>query len=80
MLALSRRPLTDFGEVFAEIKPHEQKEIMRLVLHKAILGPDRLKLGLYGRPPEVKQPHEGDSRFQRLDWLPGQDLNLQPSG
>jgi hypothetical protein len=42
-----------------------------IVLHKAILGPDKLKMGLYGRPPEVKQLHEGDSRFQRLDWLPG---------
>jgi hypothetical protein len=41
------------------------------VLHKAIFGPECLKLGLYGRP-EVGQLREGDSRFQTFDWLPGQ--------
>jgi hypothetical protein len=35
-------------------------------------GPDSLKIGLYERPPEVGALHEGDSRFQTLEWLPGQ--------
>jgi site-specific DNA recombinase len=68
--------LSDFSEVFGEIKPYRQKELMRLVLHKAILGPDCLRLGLYGRPPEVGSLSGSESRFQTLDWLPGQDLNL----
>jgi len=63
--------LADFSEVFAEIKPYQQKELMRLILHKAILGPDYMKMALYGRPPEVGSLHEGDSRFQTFKWLPG---------
>ncbi|MFH1312652.1 MAG: hypothetical protein ABIJ00_05440 [Candidatus Eisenbacteria bacterium] len=69
---LVMQALTDFSEVFAELKPYQQKELMRLVLHKAILGPDCLKLGIYGRPPEVRQLAEGDSRFQIFKWLAGQ--------
>ena len=72
--------LANFSYVFAERKPYLQTELMQPVLHKAILGPDCLKLGLYGRPPEVRPLQEGDARFQTLKWLPGQDLNLQPSG
>jgi hypothetical protein len=44
---------------------------MRPGLRRVILGPDCLKLGLYGRPPEVGQLREGDSRFQTFKWLPG---------
>jgi ElaB/YqjD/DUF883 family membrane-anchored ribosome-binding protein len=57
---LFTRALTDFTGVFAEIKPYQQKELMRLGLHKAILGPDYLKIGLYGRPPEVRALPEGE--------------------
>ena len=44
---------------------------MRLVLHKAILGPDYMKMALYGRPPEVGPLSGSESRFQTFDWLPG---------
>jgi site-specific DNA recombinase len=67
---LVTQALADFSGVFAELKPYEQKELMRLVLHKAILGPDSLKIGLYGRPPEAGQVQEGESRFQTFKWLP----------
>jgi hypothetical protein len=43
--------LADFSNVFAELKPYQQKDLLRLVLHKAILGPNYLKIALYGRPP-----------------------------
>ena len=62
----------DFAGVFAEIKPYKQKELMRLVLHKAILGPDYLRIGLYGRPPELRPLSKGESRSQTFDRLPGQ--------
>jgi hypothetical protein len=78
--SLVTQALGDFSEVFAEIKPYQQKELMRLVLHKAILGPDYLKIGLYGRPPELGPLSKGEPRSQTFDWLPGQDSNLQPSG
>jgi hypothetical protein len=63
--------LADFSEVFAEIKPYQQKELMRLVLHKAILGPDYMKMALYGRPPAIGPLSGSESRFQTFDWLPG---------
>jgi hypothetical protein len=69
---LVTKALADFSAVFSELKPYQQKELIRLVLHKAILSPDCLKLGLYGRPPEVRALIEGDSRFQTFKWLPGQ--------
>jgi site-specific DNA recombinase len=77
---LVAQALADFTGVFAELKPYQQKELMRLVLHKAILGPDYLKIGLYGRPPELGPLSKGEPRSQTFDWLPGQDSNLQPSG
>ncbi|UCF77704.1 MAG: hypothetical protein JSW03_06205, partial [Candidatus Eiseniibacteriota bacterium] len=66
MLALSK-----FTKVFANIRPHEQKELLRLVLHKEILGPDSMKMALYGRPPDVEpsSAHHGDSRSQIPSWL-----------
>jgi hypothetical protein len=63
--------LADFGEVFAEIKPYQQKELMRLVLHKAILRPDYMKMALYRRPPAIGPLSVSESRFQTFDWLPG---------
>jgi hypothetical protein len=41
-----------------------------LVLHKAILGRDYMKMALYGRPPEIGPLSESESRFQTFDWLP----------
>jgi len=31
----------------------KQKELLSLVLHKAILAPDSIKIALYGRPLEI---------------------------
>jgi site-specific DNA recombinase len=70
------RALADFSAVFAELKPYEQKELVGHVLHKAILGPDYMKMALYGRPPAIGPLSGSRSRFQTFDWLPGQDLNL----
>ena len=66
------KALADFSKVFAEIQPHKQKELLRLVLHKAILSPDYVKMALYGRPPEIgplatAEPHSGT-----CNWLLGQ--------
>jgi hypothetical protein len=60
-----------FTEVFRELKPYQQKELMRLVLHKAILGPDYVKMALYGRPPKIAPLAEPQRRFQTFKWLPG---------
>ena len=77
MLALNK-----FTDVFEHIQPYHQKELLRLVLHKVVLAPDKIKIALYGRPPEIGQLslYESEIRSQTAAWLPGQDSNLQPSG
>jgi site-specific DNA recombinase len=72
--------LADFTEVFAELPPYRQKDLIRLVLHKAILGPDYVKMALYGRPPEIGPLATAEPRSGTLNWLLGQGSNLQPSG
>lgn len=64
--------LANFSDVFAELKPYRPKDLLRLVLHKAILGPDCVRIAIYGRLPEIGSVSDGDSRFQTLEWLPGQ--------
>jgi len=46
MLALNK-----FTDVFEHIQPYQQKKLLSLVLHKAILAPDSIKMALYGCPP-----------------------------
>ena len=77
MLALNK-----FTDVFNHIQPHHQKELLGLVLHRAVLSPDKIKIALYGRPPEIGQFPlcESEMFSQMPTWLPGQDSNLQPSG
>jgi site-specific DNA recombinase len=77
MLALNK-----FTDVFDHIQPYQQKELLRLVLHKAVLAPDSIKIALYGRPPEtgLLSVSESEMHSQMATWLPGQDSNLQPSG
>jgi len=48
MLALNK-----FSELFDNLKPYQQKDILRLILHRAYLGPTCIKIALYGRPPEI---------------------------
>jgi hypothetical protein len=73
-LALSR-----FTDVFETLAPYQQKELLSLVLAKAVLAPDSIKLALYGRP-RTEIGLVGEQRSPILAWLPGQDSNLQPSG
>jgi hypothetical protein len=68
---LVAQALADFTGVFVELKPYQQKELMRLVFHKAILGPAYLKIGLYGRPFDLQPLSKGEPRSQTFDWLPG---------
>jgi hypothetical protein len=59
---------------FASLQPHQQKELVRLVLHKAVLSEEEIKIALYGRPPEegrFTELFEADKpRFPPLVWLP----------
>jgi hypothetical protein len=55
------------------ISRHKQKKLLRLVVHKAVLTEDTVKIALYGRHPEIGpilKPAE--ARCQMGEWLPGQ--------
>lgn len=45
--------LGKFNDVFQHIKPYQQKELVGMVVHKAIVGPEKLKIALYGRLPDI---------------------------
>ncbi|MFC1715630.1 recombinase family protein [Candidatus Poribacteria bacterium] len=77
MLALNK-----FTDVFQQIQPYRQKELLRLVLHKAILAPDSMKIALYGRSPDIGlfSTSESDRFAQTSTWLPRQDSNLRQGG
>ena len=78
---LVRLALSNFTDVFEHIPHHRQKEVLMLVFHKAILTEDTVKIASYIRPPEIGTVMKADgARCQMWEWLPGQDLNLQPSG
>jgi len=66
-----------FTEVFSELPPYRQKDLLRLVLHKAVLGPDYVKIALCGRPPGIGPLAEAEPRSTALNWLLGQDSNLR---
>lgn len=72
--------LGKFNDVFQHIKPYQQKELVGLVLHKAIVGPEKLKIALYGRLPEVDAVINAslDARSVTAVWRPRQDSNLWP--
>ena len=67
MLALNK-----FTDVFDHIQPYQQKELLRLVLHKAVLAPDSIKIALYGRPPKtgLLSISESEMHSQMATWLP----------
>ena len=74
--------LSHFSRVFNNIKPYEQKILLKLILHKAVLGNNKLKIALSGYTPDAELFQKFDStvRFQPSTWLLGEDSNLQPAG
>ena len=76
MLALNK-----FTDVFDHIQPYQQKELLSLALHKAVLAPDSIKIALYGRPPETGLLSSvSEIRSQTPIWLPRPDSNQRQGG
>ena len=75
--------LQQVSQVFETLPPYEQKDLFRHTLHKALISPDRLKLALYGKPPQVPALQttraellNGEGiRSEPFEWLPGLDSN-----
>ena len=51
--------LANFTDVFEHIPPYKQKELIRLVLHKAIASSEGIDLTLYGKPPQLSDMTQG---------------------
>ena len=78
-----RATLSNITEVYECLQPHERKELVRLLLQRAVVSERRLTLeirgGLQGLPAAAKEDKSG-SRSQRPIWLPDEDSNLEPCG
>ena len=66
--------LERFGEIYEKIQPYQQKEAVRLVLHKAVLSKTSIKIALYGHHAhtELLKP-QSDLRFGASKWRPVRD-------
>ena len=71
---LVRAALGQIKELFGALKPYEQRDLMRLVLHRAEVNEREITLEVYAMTeadlPE-KVVAEGDMVRMRPDWLPG---------
>jgi site-specific DNA recombinase len=63
------RALSEFSDVFGQIPPYQQKELVKLVVHRVELASDSMKIALYGRVAAVGPVGEG-ARIGISEWLP----------
>jgi site-specific DNA recombinase len=82
---LVREALANISDVFHSLKPIQQKEMLRLVLHRARASDTEIELELYGKPPDIKARLEANavwpqSRSETPKTLPRVDSNHQPFG
>ena len=80
-----RDGLLNFDRVYSHLKPFEQRELVPLILDKAVIGDRQLVLHLKGeactafaQAPEKASPTEGFAG--RAIWLPDEDSNLEHRG
>ncbi|MCX5800896.1 MAG: recombinase family protein [Candidatus Eisenbacteria bacterium] len=62
--------LSEFGEVFGQIPPYQQKDLVKLVVNRVELASDSMKMALYGRVAAVG-PVSGGVRTGIQEWLRG---------
>ncbi|MCX5801806.1 MAG: hypothetical protein NTX17_10545 [Candidatus Eisenbacteria bacterium] len=62
------RALGEFGDVFGQIPPYQQKDLVKLVVNRVELASDSMKLALYGRVAAPGPVSEG-ARIGIQEWL-----------
>ena len=69
-----------FEEIWNHATPEEQKELMRLFIHKIVFTPTEVKMALHARPfssegveSAATVNREGLGAVDRLSWLPRLD-------
>ena len=77
--------LANVDEVYEHLKPHERKELMRLLLQRAEVADHSIVLEIRGAAcvglaDTRGAPRVGASRYEAPKWLPDEDSNLEPTG
>jgi hypothetical protein len=67
-----RTMLAKVSEIYQELKPFEQKELMQLVVRRAEVSDKQITLELYGAPMTVAANGDGSGRLRSEppNWLP----------
>ena len=63
--------LNKFNDVFYQIQPYKQKELIRLLLYKAVLSNDTIKLALFGNLPEEGLTYLNPNLTHAPSYQPG---------
>ncbi|MGE0227527.1 MAG: recombinase family protein, partial [Dehalococcoidia bacterium] len=74
-----RLALARVDEVYAQLRPHEQKELFRLLLKRVEVGQRQIVLEIYAATNVNVAPGGGSlgqRRIGPLGWLPDEDSNL----
>ena len=73
-----------FASLFDTLPPYQKKEIFKLLVKKAVLGPEGIKIALIGKYPQTglfdTATSDGKIRCQTSIWLPPEDSNFRPGG
>ena len=75
--------LRHVDEVYDYLRPHERKELFKLLLRSVEVGDRQIVLEIYAGLPAAETPNDargGGRRIGRLGWLPDEDSNLEPTG
>lgn len=86
--SIVRTALMNIGAIYAHLKPFEQQELVRVILHRAQVSEHKLALEirtgacteLAQTPDFAKSRLGGSSRFAPPERLPDQDSNLEHPG
>ena len=70
-------------EVYECLRPHERKELFKLLLRSVEVGERQIVLEIYAGVSPVASSNDAGADRRRigpLGWLPDEDSNLEPSG
>ena len=72
-----------FNKIFNDLNPKERKYLLRLLIKEIIFTRERILVDFFEVPSVeeiIKSSPDPVSFHQRIEWLPGEDSNLEPSG
>lgn len=76
--------LQNFNDLFDSLKPYQKKELINIILHKALITKNSLKVAIYAKYPQLatftmqKKSQSDISRSGTTIWLPEVDSSQTP--